>query len=146
MLPGEWASAQQITPQYHNDGQQYTGKTYKSAELFIRNYFIPGNGRGLGFHNSEFWEYNNAVWATAPKIQGLIFFTYRVLTVLVTGRAYTTSCCCRYIPGGQSYFCLKAAVKCSTLLKPEEKAMSATGWAVLRNNNSAFLSRMVSKN
>jgi hypothetical protein len=52
---------------------------------------------------------------------------------------------CRQAAGGHLYFCLKAAVKCSTLLNPEEKAMSATGWAVFRNNNSAFFNRSVSK-
>jgi hypothetical protein len=49
------------------------------------------------------------------------------------------------LAGGYSYFWRKTAVKYSMLLKPEVKAMSATGKEVLRKSMAACCSLVASR-
>ncbi len=58
----------------------------------------------------------------------------------------TTSFHTLNLPGGHWYFCRKADVKYSMLLKPDEKATSITGSVVFLNSISAFFRRIVSRN
>ena len=51
-----------------------------------------------------------------------------------------------YFAGGQRCLFVNAAVKCSTLLNPAEKAISMTGTVVFRSITSAFFNRTLRRN